>query len=361
MRKRTNTYNNFWRVAKRFSFYVKKKEQIDAKSIESSWKEIENQLFTQDLRRQSNTHKNRIIACSIAATLFILLLVSYPFIMSENTSSLTLSLLDNAIYPDSLHRISLVTSNSRMELEDKSILGYDTDGSLIVNLKQITKTGVTEKHPENELNHIIVPHGKHMQITFSDGTKMYVNSSTHVVYPTVFNKDKREIVVEGEVYLEVAHNTAWPFIVKTGQCNVKVLGTAFNISAYKNTKEASVVLVRGKVQVETTRQDQVTLQPDEMAHVSSSGIRTQYVDVLKYTCWKDYIMLLNDKAGVILDQLSAYYGVKIVYNRQISEIPLSGKLDLRGDIEEVINIIGESVSLDYKKSGEREFHLSIKE
>lgn len=81
---------------------------------------------------------------------------------------------------------------------------------------------------------------------------MYYNSGSHVIYPSDFDKNKREILVEGEVYLEVAKDPKRPFFVKTKDFDVKVLGTTFNVSAYKDDAIASVVLVEGKVEVVTT-------------------------------------------------------------------------------------------------------------
>ena len=88
-------------------------------------------------------------------------------------------------------------------------------------------------------------------LTFSDGTKIWVNSGSKVIYPVSFEKKKREIYVEGEVYLDVTHDTSWPFVVRTQQVDVKVLGTSFNVSAYKDDSNMQVTLVEGKVEVNT--------------------------------------------------------------------------------------------------------------
>lgn len=84
---------------------------------------------------------------------------------------------------------------------------------------------------------------------------MYINSGSHVIYPSDFDKDKREILVEGEVYLEVAKDPKRPFFVKTKDFDVKVLGTTFNVSAYKDDAIASVVLVEGKVEVDNNESE----------------------------------------------------------------------------------------------------------
>ena len=80
----------------------------------------------------------------------------------------------------------------------------------------------------------IVPVGRRSSITFADGTRLWVNSGSKVVYPVKFAKEKREIFVEGEIYLHVSRDEQKPFIVKTHQMDIKVLGTQFNVTAYEN-------------------------------------------------------------------------------------------------------------------------------
>ena len=113
-------------------------------------------------------------------------------------------------------------------------------------------------------NQIIVPPGKRTNVVFADGTKICVNAGTRVVYPEVFLDDSREIYVEGEIYLEVFRDESRPFIVRTEKMNVRVLGTTFNISAYKNQTESSVVLVEGKVEVELINKQKIKVSPNEM-------------------------------------------------------------------------------------------------
>ena len=78
-----------------------------------------------------------------------------------------------------------------------------------------------------QLCKLIVPAGRRSSLELADGTKIWVNSSSTVIYPNLFTGDKREIYVEGEAYLEVAHDSERPFYVKTQTMNVRVLGTRF--------------------------------------------------------------------------------------------------------------------------------------
>lgn len=99
---------------------------------------------------------------------------------------------------------------------------------------QVNSNKLVEDDIKEEYNQIIVPKGKRSQIVLADNSKIWINSGSKVIYPRAFEGKYREIYVEGEVYLNVTHDTSKPFIVNTSGFEVRVLGTSFNISAYKN-------------------------------------------------------------------------------------------------------------------------------
>lgn len=244
----------------------------------------------------------------------------------------------NGLYGD---RVAVLFPNSKAGLGQDEVTiakvlqqsGYAT--GCVGKWHLATKTG--------NLNQIIVPKGKRANIIFSDGTQIYVNADTRVIYPAVFAKDKREILVTGEAYLDVTPDSSRPFIVKTNAFNVKVLGTQFNVCVYGDEPKASVVLVEGRVEVENDKHVKEVLAPNQMIELGNKGVSIKEVDVFEYICWKDNLMQVNDrKVGDVLNKLARYYGV---FDKEIAEIPLSGKLDLRGSLEDVVEIICQSLFL----------------
>ena len=128
--------------------------------------------------------------------------------------------------------------------------------------------------------------------------------------------------------------------------NVKVLGTQFNVCVYGDEPKASVVLVEGRVEVENDKHVKEVLAPNQMIELGNKGVSIKEVDVFEYICWKDNLMQVNDrKVGDVLNKLARYYGRTIVFDKEIAEIPLSGKLDLRGSLEDVVEIICQSLFL----------------
>lgn len=315
----------------------------------ASWQEIENRL---DQPRTAFRLHTRYIM-TIAASIAILLAVGVYFGMNrDDDSSLSLALLENNKSILSGDEIILIESEEKMQLKDESSIKYEVDGTSNAEehvVKKETAEEKKEKKEKEEINQLIVPKGRRADITFSDGTRMYVNAGTRVFYPAVFKKEKREIIVEGEVYLDVAKDPSRPFIVKTNGFDVKVLGTQFNVCAYKEDASASVVLVDGRVEVNTAKDENSILSPNQMIEINGKGTEIKEVDVFEYICWKDNMMMLTDrKVGETLDRLSRYYGRTIWYNEEIGNIPISGKLDLRENMEDVINIICQSLFLQYK-------------
>ena len=100
---------------------------------------------------------------------------------------------------------------------------------------------------KSEYAEIYVPKGETMQLLFPDGSLAHLNADTKITYPKKFGLFNRKITLEGEAYFQVASNKKRPFIVNTGETSVKVLGTSFNVNAYKDNREVRVVLDEGKV------------------------------------------------------------------------------------------------------------------
>lgn len=155
----------------------------------------------------------------------------------------------------------------------------------------------------------------------------------------MFSDDKREIYIDGEAYLEVAHDATKPFHVKTQQMEVQVLGTSFNICAYHEDNQQQVVLVNGKVEIHTQEGKNTILSPNDMLEYDKQGgrINVSEVDALKYITWKNgYYHFVSQPLSNILKRLSRYYDIPIVYDNQVGHLLCSGKLDLSEQMNRVL-------------------------
>ena len=208
-----------------------------------------------------------------------------------------------------------------------------------------------------EYNQLIVPHGKTTRVTLSDGSAIWANSGTKLVYPAVFASDRREIYVEGEIYLEVARNEKHPFVVKTDMMEVNVLGTSFNVSAYKNDKQQFVALATGSVAVKVAnKKNTTTIKPNQLYTLEKSTFATRIedADIYEYNCWKDgFLIFHNESLADVLKKIERYYNVVLTFDpAEISKVTVSGKLDLKSDIRETFRIISITAPIEYDKEGD---------
>ena len=224
----------------------------------------------------------------------------------------------------------------------ESRLHYKEGGKIAIS------SGKTQLDEENETgyNQLIVPSGKRSFITFSDGTRVAVNANTRIVYPSEFSGHKREIYVNGEVYLQVSPDKKHPFVVKTNRMEVEVLGTEFNVSAYDFTKNQSVALVSGKVEVDTYKYPKKVLKPNDMLTYDGQddGLRVNTVDVSEYISWVDgYYCFNHEKIEIITERLSRYYGKRVIPDSGLIGLTCSGKLDLRDDLRDVLEVLSKTI------------------
>ena len=246
--------------------------------------------------------------------------------------------------------VKVATSNVNVVQSSEELVVMDTGNNVQVTLD----TKASSK--EIEYTQLIVPKGKRTCLTLSDGTRIWVNSGSRVVYPTILS-EKREIYLVGEAYLEVARNENCPFVVHTDNCKVEVLGTVFNVSSYAFQESSSIVLVEGKVTVRAEGQESVTLAPGELVNVSDGVISDkECVDVDSYISWVHNILMCdNDPLKVVFDRLEVCYGKKVILGPEISFVPVTGKLYLKDSLTEVLKSISYSVPLVYEDNGDTIF------
>lgn len=143
---------------------------------------------------------------------------------------------------------------------------------------------------------IYVPKGEKMQLLFQDGSRAYLNSDTRVRYPEKFALLNREIFLEGEAYFQVAANKKRPFVINTGETSVKVLGTSFNVNAYKDNREIRVVLDEGEI-IFAVRNNEYKLNPGQKFIYDTENKQLYLVNVRdsgEESLWKSNYIRLDD-------------------------------------------------------------------
>ena len=293
----------------------------------------------------------RIWISGIAASLILLIGLSYFLVVEKNAvdegRKMEQFLLANTTDEDVKEVTLVVSDKQKIELANNSQVEYTPTGQVHVNSDKIDEAPAeeTETPTEEEYNQIIVPKGRRSMIVLADNSKIWINSGSKVIYPRAFGEGKRHIFVEGEVYLKVARNEEKPFVVSTSAFEVEVLGTSFNIAAYKDASEASVVLVEGAVNVKDRQEHQVKMQPNERVALNETGIaKKEEVNALDYIHWVDGVWVLDGKPlKEVLEYLTEYYGQPVHCDAAIENEPFYGKLFLNEDLDKVLESIRETL------------------
>jgi ferric-dicitrate binding protein FerR (iron transport regulator) len=167
--------------------------------------------------------------------------------------------------------------------------------------------------------HLVAANGQTVNFTLADGTKIWLNAGSKLTYPETFRGEKREISLEGEAFLDVAHDPAKAFIVHTGQVSTQVLGTSFNIKAYANERFIKVDVLSGKVGVVTpagkAKSTTTFLTPAEEVVFNKDGlsvIKNKQVDVNALSSWKDGELVFKNMALTeVLNTINRHFNVTV--------------------------------------------------
>jgi ferric-dicitrate binding protein FerR (iron transport regulator) len=251
---------------------------------------------------------------------------------------------EQSIYNDTDIRLELANKET-VVLEQDAVVQYTKNSITIsVNNQPATSTEIKTNHKKVEWNKLTVPRGKRTSLILSDGTKIWVNSGSFLEFPPAFDKDKREIRIEGEIYIEVSKDADRPFLVYTSDMAINVLGTRFNVSAYKEDAVHQVVLVEGNVEVKPDKREPVRLSPDQMLTVSAGMIKTSKVDVYNYISWKDGLLQFNSEPlSLILARISRYYNRVLTFDENIKDMKCTGKLVLFDDLATTLQTISHTL------------------
>lgn len=297
-------------------------------------------------RISKTNHKKRSFRywySSVAAVAILLLTVGSFYYMNYYEED-NLTAIEKVQKPEQpVETVLLILADEKkVDIEEKnSHLQYNKKGELHINAQKMktSQDSVTSSDNKNELiyNQLIVPSARRSFLELADGSKIWVNANTRVVYPVTFDDKKREIYVDGEIYIEVSPEEKRPFIVKSKKMDVRVLGTKFNVSTYESNEGASVVLVSGKVNVRTDNRVESLLTPSDRLSYEKGTTDIKKVNVENYISWKEgFYTFDNECFSVVLDKLSDYYGKKIRYNDKVGALRCSGSLNLDEDMVKVL-------------------------
>ncbi|RQP17707.1 MAG: FecR family protein [Parapedobacter sp.] len=200
------------------------------------------------------------------------------------------------------------------------------------------------KMEREKLNSITTPKGGSYQITLSDGTKVWLNAASTLKYPDKFSKDQRVVEFSGEAYFSIASDPRRPFKVISNGQEIEVLGTEFNLNAYKNEAATQTTLIEGSVQIVNLKSGSVDrLVPGEQSTVLAATTKIREVDTSLYVAWKSELFHFKQTPFAdMMRQIERWYDIEVVYKSSVPSKTFSGRMRRSVSLLTVLNLLDAS-------------------
>jgi transmembrane sensor len=310
--------------------------------VEESW-----QRFLQSVQKQPQPgRKRRFPFLRIAAALALLagLTATLVWLIPESNPE-TVQIADcepNNSYIITPQGEKVILASDLTEIRYDSLYPSDR-GS--VNSKAANQN-------EPAMLELVVPRNRRITLVLSDGSKVWLNSESRLRYPEFFAENTRMVSLVGEAFFDVRKSDGMPFVVKTSEISVEVMGTTFNVTAYADENQISTTLVEGSVRV--MEKDAITsclLKPGERAVFSndSKTFSVAETDTELYTSWiNGYLKFSSESLEQVIHKLVRSYGIEMkIGDLALREYKFSGKLDLKETVSQVLDVVQLAAPLQY--------------
>lgn len=204
------------------------------------------------------------------------------------------------------------------------------------------------------MNTISVPVGQRVNLKLPDGTLVWLNASSEIVYPAVFSGGKREVQLNGEAYFEVTHNVENPFVVRTERCDIEVLGTKFNVDAYSGSNDFSTALMEGSVKVtgNDSSSRPVLLKPDQEVRLKDGRLMVSSISDYDQFRWREGLVCFKDVAfNELMTRFEKCYGIQIIVeNKHLEEYTCSGKFRISDGVDNALRILQRDARYTFERN-----------
>lgn len=201
-------------------------------------------------------------------------------------------------------------------------------------------------------NQLITAKGSKGKFTLPDGTVVWLNSESRLMYADQFADGKRTVDLTGGAYFEVVRDVKKPFVVKTGDIDVEVLGTSFNISSYPFKDNVETALLNGSVKISGKAvKSQIILKPDEVFEWKKDG-NLSLVKATKaslYADWiKDRLVFDNTRLSDIIISMEGWYNIDIECPEKFAQTTWVSFTIRQENIDEILQAMSIIIPIKYK-------------
>lgn len=260
-------------------------------------------------------------------------------------------------------KISLTdAANGELVKQEGLIIKKTADGQLIYTVAETANEGAGASR---SFNTIETPKGGKYQINLPDGTRVWLNAASSLRYPTQFKGETRTVELAGEGYFEVAklkdkEARHVPFVVKSREQEVEVLGTHFNINSYQDEIDVKTTLIEGAVKVIKDKQNalgmrnEVILKPGEQSQLTEKLLNVKHVDAEAVLAWKDGDFLFDEEdLKSIMRKVSRWYDVEVSYKGEFDNMKFGGLISRAKNISSVLGIMESTGRIHFVIEGKR--------
>lgn len=268
---------------------------------------------------------------------------AYKNDVSPGKQGATLTLADG-------QRIRLDDATSGQLAREAGVtISKSATGQLVYEIKE-----TRVKSAEAKKNIISTARGETYQVHLSDGSKVWLNAASSLTFSTTLNEQgKRRVKLEGEGYFEVAKDKTHPFVVESEGQEVEVLGTHFNINAYKGEALMKTTLIEGSVKVLAQGQQKI-LVPGSEAVRSGNDIQVHNVDAALAIAWKnDKFVFENEKIQTVMKMVERWYNVQVVYEGEMPEDVFGGSVSRFDNVSQVLKILESTGRIRFRVEGRK--------
>lgn len=314
--------------------------------LDESWANLHSRIDQSPAK--SNIRWGWIIG--IAATLICVLTVGIGLYLREGTNTTnqgdavvpgtqtaTLTLADG-------RKIRLSETDNGQLAEDAGVrISKSADGQLVYEVLKDQPTA-------SGYNTLSTAKGETYKVKLPDGTQVWLNAASSIRYATNFSAhNTRYVTLDGEAYFDVAKNAERPFVVRSGDQEVEVLGTRFNITSYTEDAHVLTTLLEGSVQVKFQKGTK-TLRPGQQAHRSASGdLRVREVDTDPVISWiNNEFMFDGDDIETVMRKIARWYNVDVVYQGAKTTEKFGGGLSRFESVEEVLQLLEKTGAVKFR-------------
>lgn len=331
---------------------TEKKNLINQLHPESSWQQLENKLHF-----KKRPIYFRVLKYVAAALIIITAGILIHNRFSQDSTPL-LAETSNPV-PGTAKAILILESGEQMELANGQNLYLRKDSCIqLNNNNNILKVEISglQKNLLESYSTLSVPKGGEYQLVLSDGSKIWLNSDTKLRFPDRFNGNQRVVYLEGEAYFEVAPNTQMPFIVSVRNMKVEVLGTKFDVKAYKEDRMIYTTLLSGCVETSNLQSGQsVILHPNEQClfDATKQQMKKRFVDAATSIGWKDGRFIFeNEPLEEIMKQLCRWYNVEVTYQSpELAKYCFTGNTGRFDQLSSLLYLIEKTYPISFSING----------